>query len=283
MRLGAAFTPPIEDPQDLARFYLRQGYSAAVCPGVSLADKEKIRAIRQAFSRQDILIAEVGVWNNMLDADPLKRAANLQANIEKMALAEEIGAACCVNIAGSFNPDSWHGPHPRDLSEEAFELTVQNVRTILDTVKPRHAFYTLESMPWMFPDSPDSYLRLLQAVDRPMFGVHLDPVNMISSPQRFFNNSGFLRECFQKLGPWMVSIHAKDIRLETQLTVHLNEARPGLGSLDYAVLLHELSRLPVDTPLIIEHLPDEEYPPAQEHILDVAKAENLSFHKPQPR
>ena len=180
-----------DDPEIIARSYLAAGYTAAGCPAVSLDQPERIKAIREAFSRHDLCLAEVGVWNNMLDPDPSKRAENLAVNIQKMALADEIGARCCVNMAGSFNPDIWDGPHPHNLSEEAFELTVENVRKILDTVQPKRSFFTLETMPWVIPDSPDSYLELIQAVDRPMFGVHLDPVNMINCPARYYDNAGF--------------------------------------------------------------------------------------------
>jgi hypothetical protein len=37
----------------------------------------------------------------------------------------------------------------------------------IDAVKPRRTFYTLEAMPWIFSDTPDSYLELMRAIDRP--------------------------------------------------------------------------------------------------------------------
>lgn len=132
MRLGASYRPPHDDPDELAHAYAASGYSAAVCPKLSLAETDRLRATRAAFARHDILIAEVGVWNNMLDPDPAKRSANVQANCDALALAEEVGARCCVNIAGSFHPSNWAGPHTNNLATEAFALTVQNVRQIVE-------------------------------------------------------------------------------------------------------------------------------------------------------
>jgi sugar phosphate isomerase/epimerase len=261
--------------------WLTCGSNAAICPPVSLSQPERIRAIREAFAQYDVALAEVGVWNNLLDPEPDRRAAHLEANVQALALADEIGALCCVNIAGSFHPTNWAGPHPHNLSEEAFELTVYNVRHIIDAVKPRRARYTLEPMPWAIPDSPACYLRLIDAIDRPMFGVHLDPVNMIHCPARYYDNAGFLRECFSRLGPWIVSCHGKDILMREQLTVHLEEVRPGLGALDYRVFLEELSRLPGNVPLILEHLPQEDYPAARDYVLKVAAESGLTFHMPQ--
>jgi sugar phosphate isomerase/epimerase len=281
LRLGVSLDTAYDDPEEIARAYSDAGYAAAVCPPVSLDQPERVRAIREAFARHDVILAEVGAWNNMLDPDPVRRAANLEANVQALALADELGALCCVNIAGSFHPTRWDGPHPQNLSGEAFELTVQNVRHILDMVQPRRASYSLETMPWVIPDSADSYLRLIKAVDRPMFGVHLDPVNLINCPSRYYDNAEFLRECFAKLGPWIVSCHGKDILLREQLTVHLDEVRPGLGALDYNAFLTELSHLPGDVPLILEHLPPQEYPAARDYVVRVAAQAGLSFHTPR--
>jgi len=281
MRLGVGLRTESNEPDAIARAYVEAGYSAAVCPPASLDQPELIRAVRDAFARHDVMLAEIGAWNNMLHPDLGQCTANVEANIQTLALGDELGAVCCVNIAGSFNPELWDGPHPCNLSDEAFELTVENVRQIIDTVKPKRTRYCLETMPWVIPDSVDSYLSLIEAVDRPMFGVHLDPVNMINSPARYYDNAGFLRDCFSRLGPWIVSCHAKDIRMHAQLTVHLDEVRPGLGALDYAVYLRELSQLPGDVPLLLEHLPQEEYPAAREHIVGVAEQMGLSFHTPK--
>ncbi|MCJ7738633.1 MAG: sugar phosphate isomerase/epimerase [Anaerolineae bacterium] len=279
MRLGVGLHFATDDPEEIARGYVAAGYSAAVCPAVTLGQTERVRAIQAAFARNDVMLAEIGAWNNMLDPDLARRRANIEANIDKLALADEIGVLCCVNIAGSFNVERWDGPHPENLSEEAFELTVQNVRTIVDTVKPRRAKYSLETMPWVIPDSADSYLRLVKAIDRSAFAVHLDPVNIVNSPKRYYHNADLLRECFEKLGPWIISCHAKDIVLRDDLTVHLDEMRPGLGGLDYRVFLRELNRLPGDIPLMLEHLPQEEYPPAREYVLSIADELGIGFHQ----
>jgi sugar phosphate isomerase/epimerase len=283
MRLGIALDTSIsDDPTAIAAAYAAGGYSAAVCPPVRLDQPERIRAIQEAFARHNVALAELGVWNNLLEPSPARRAANLEANIQALALAEAVGVRCCVNIAGSFNPDRWDGPHPKNLSAEAFALTVENVRRILDAVRPRRTVYSLETMPWVLPDSPASYRQLLEAIDRPMFGVHLDPVNMINCPARYYENAAFLRACFEQLGPWIVSCHGKDIRLRDHLTIHLDEVRPGLGALDYGAYLQALSRLPLDVPLIIEHLPQAEYPLASAYVRSVAQAHGLHFIAPTP-
>jgi sugar phosphate isomerase/epimerase len=151
-------------------------------------------------------------------------------------------------------------------------MIVEVVREIVDAVQPRRALYTLETMPWMYPDSADSYLDLLRAIDRSQVAVHLDPVNIVCSPQRYYGNAALLRECFAKLGPWIVSCHAKDILLRDRLTVHLDEVGPGQGALDYAVYLRELDNLHPDVPLILEHMRTaDEYRAGAAYVRSVAR------------
>jgi sugar phosphate isomerase/epimerase len=199
----------------------------------------------------------------------------LQKNIDALALAETVGARCCVNISGSRGA-KWDGPDPRNFTRETFDLVVENTRRIIDAVKPRSTFYTLECMPWMVPDSAESYLDLIAAIDRPAFGVHFDPVNLISSPHLYFGNGAFIRDFVARLGPHIRSVHAKDILLRENLTVHLDEVRPGLGGLDYPAFLRALAALDPDLPVMLEHLPaEEDYLLAAAHIRSVAAQEKL--------
>ena len=270
MRLGG----PIGEtstPQAWIAALRASGYRAAHCPLDSAANAVTLRAYADAATEADVVIAEVGAWSNPLSPDEAERSAAATHCREQLALADAIGARCCVNIAGSCGAQ-WDGPHPDNLTERTFDRIVETVQGIIDAVRPDRACYALETMPWMYPDSPDSYLRPIAAIDRPRFAAHLDPVNMISSPQRFFENTEFLRECFTKLGPYVKTCHAKDIVLAGRLTTHLDEVRPGLGGLDYRTFLNELDKLDRHTPLMLEHLPAPgEYALAAEHVRGVAR------------
>ena len=255
----------------------RYNYSAAYCPVSADDSEERIQSFVQAAAKANIVIAETGAWSNPLSEDRAERQQALELCKKNLELAERVGARCCVNIAGS-RGEQWDGPHPSNFSSETFDMIVETVREIIDAVQPKSAFYALETMPWIFPDSPDSYLHLIEAIKRPQFGVHLDPVNMINSPQRIFDNSNFLRECFAKLGPHIKSCHAKDIAIAPRLTVHLDEVRPGLGALDYRTFLSELAKLENDTPLMLEHLAGpEEYALAAAHIRTIADEADITI------
>jgi sugar phosphate isomerase/epimerase len=271
VRLGGPVFLKTDDPREMAREHRRLGYSAAYCPMAKADDAARTRAIQEAFAAENVVIAEVGAWKNMLDPDAAKRKENFDYVVERMALAEAVGARCCVDIAGSYNANVWYGPDPRNLSKEFFDATVENCRKIIDAIKPRRTRFTIEMMGWNLPDGPDSYVKLIQAVGRPAFGVHLDVCNGVNCPERFYRNSEFIAECFKKLGPQIISCHAKDLAWDVELNVHFRETIPGRGQIDYKAYLRELSRLKVDAPLMLEHLKTaEEYEEGRKYIQKTA-------------
>ncbi len=280
LRLGGPVFKAPRDPEESALAHKKLGYRAAYCPTVSLDDKERIRDIARAFEKHGVMIAEVGRWVNLLDANPQKQSQNLQKVTDGLALAETIGARCCVDIAGSFSKSAWFGPHPDDLSPRFFDAAVENARKIIDAVKPKRAKFSYEVMGWALPDCPDAYLKMIKAVDRDAFAVHLDPCNLVNSPSHFYNTTALLNECFDKLGPWIVSCHAKDVAWSNppEMQVHLVEVLPGTGVLDYTTYLKRLAALPADVPLMLEHLKTaEEYGKARQYILETGGTAGVQF------
>jgi len=276
IRLGGPVLRKFDNPDVWTQAVKKLGYSAAYCPVGASASDDTVKDYAKAAKEANIVIAEVGAWSNPISPDDKTRREALAKCRRQLALADRIGANCCVNIAGSRGP-RWDGPSAENFTNETFDIIVETTRAIIDDVKPKRTYFTLETMPWAYPDSPDSYLRLFEAIDRKRFAVHLDPVNLICSPQRYFASGKLIRECFKKLGPHIKSCHAKDIILSKKLTTHLDEIRPGLGGLDYAALLTELSKLP-DMPLMLEHLSGaENYRLAADHIRSVAAKIGVNF------
>jgi sugar phosphate isomerase/epimerase len=270
IRLGGPVFLKTDDPRELAREHRRLGYRAAVCPPATTSDAARVRHIESAFAAEDVAIAEVGAWNNMLDVDAEKRRSNLQYVVERLALADAVGARCCVNIAGSFV--SGRGPHPDDLSPRHFDATVENCRHVIDAVKPARTKFTIEMMAWCLPDGPDSYIQLIKAVDRKAFGVHFDPFNGINRAERYYHNAEFISECVRKLGYLIVSCHAKDLNLLSESNINLHETVPGRGHIDYRTYLRELAGLGRDIPLILEHLQTaDEYTEGAAYVRKVAQ------------
>ncbi len=275
IRLGAPIFDPPADPRELARLHRQLGYSAAYVPtSLENANSATLREFAAAFAAEDVLLAEVGAWGNM--ADPARRAAHLEVVCRRLALADAVGARCCVNYLGSLSASDDFGPCPANFSADGFELAVQTVRHILDTVRPIRSFFALEFMTWCLPDSVDAMLALLDAIDRPRLAVHLDPANLIQSARQYCDTAAVIRDAFHRLGPLIVSCHAKDVIASADLTIHIHECPPGQGVLDYPTLLASAARLRNDLPIMLEHLPNAAaYAAAREHLCAVAHAHNI--------
>lgn len=276
MRLGAPIYSEYRTPEEWVKAVRDKGYASALCPVKADAPPAAIKDYETMAATGDIVIAEVGAWCNPLHPDPEEKKKALAHCCGQLRLADEIGARCCVNIAGSKDPDRWDGPHPDNFTKETFEEIVATVRHIIDSVNPKRTYYTLEPMAWVFPDTADSYLELIQAIDRDRFAVHLDIVNVIRTPREHYGNADLIREWFKKLGPHIRSCHAKDTVLTARFTSHTGEAAPGKGNLDYGALLREIEALDPDMPLMIEHLAtEEEYDDAARYIRGVAAREGM--------
>ncbi|MFP4355391.1 MAG: sugar phosphate isomerase/epimerase family protein [Phycisphaerae bacterium] len=271
MRLTGPVAGPFEGPEDWIQKLQAKGYTlAASLPVGPESGEGTIQAYLGAAEKAGIGIAEVGAWSSPISEDDAFRTESMAKCKRQLAFADRIGARCCVNIAGS-RGSKWDGPDPRDLTDETFELIVATVQEIIDDVQPENTWYTLEPMPWMFPCDTETYLDLIEAIDRDRFAVHFDPVNMINSPFRFFYNGQLIENFIEKLGPWIRSVHAKDITLAKDLTVHLSETVPGRGQLDYKTLLKQLDQLDPDLPLVLEHCATpEEYDEGADFIRKTA-------------
>ena len=278
VRIGAPTFFSDADPKAWAKNAREQRYRAVYAPNVSLNDTDRIKAFRDAVERHGLVIAEVGRWCNLMDADPEKRKANLATVTEGLALADELNAKCCVDIAGSFDTEAWFGHHPKNVSDEFFDLAVENARKIIDAVNPKRAVFAYEMMGWALPDTTESYLRLLKAIDRKGFGVHLDVCNMINSPDKFWNNTRLINEAFDVLGPWIACAHAKDLRWQLEMNIHFVECAVGDGVVDYVTWLNRLATLPHDVPLMVEHMRDhEEYLKCRDHLFKVASEAKIAL------
>ena len=257
MRLGISSSLNEPDAGKWAERMSKMGCKSVVFPLDCSAGKDRVKEFTKAAKENDLLIAEVGIWRNVLASSKEERKTNFEYAVGQLRLADEIGAKCCVNVAGAFG-DRWDGGHRANFTKEAWNETVQSVRAIIDEVKPKNTKFAIESMPWMYPTGPEEYKRLMEDVEREEFAAHLDVINMVNCPKRYFFFDEFLEECFDILGESIVSCHLKNSLLLEGYTFQLKECALEEGRLNvtkYVELAHKLDK---DMPMIIEHLADDE-------------------------
>jgi len=264
---GPVYVDDDADVETLARAHVEQGYGAAYWPEISLDDPDGIRRAEEAFKKAGVVIAEVGAWCNIIPSDTEQHEQAIEYVSQRLALADAVGALCCVTFAGTRSPDKDFGPSPEDFTADTFDCIVETAREIIRRANPTRARFGLEMMQTCPPDSVDSYLDLIKAIDSPSFCVHLDPCNVVYSPRQCFSTADLLRDCIRRLGQWIVSCHAKDLMPRDGLAVHIDETRPGTGCMDYPVYVEELGALEQDVPLMLEHLESrKDYEQARDFI-----------------
>ena len=265
MRIGGSVMKPYATPAEWLEQVKELNYSAVVFPVDSSAPKNVRQDYLQCCRDNDLLIGEVGIWRNCLSKTEGEK--HIEYAIRQLELAEEVGANCCVNIAGSWGT-YWDGYHEAQGSKAFYDAVVEMSQRIIDAVKPKNTSFSLEPMPWMAPESPEEYLKLIADVARESFKVHLDFANMINSLDRYRRSSDFIRKCFALLGPHIRSIHAKDLLIDDHiLPICIKEVPPGHGSIDLKLALELAKELPGDIPVFVEHLDThEDYLAASAHM-----------------
>lgn len=258
MRLGISSSLSHRSPEEWAEKHKALGCGTVVFPANCMQSDSVILGYKDAADKAGLSIAEVGVWTNPVSEDPATAKKNLEYCINQLKLAEEVGARCCVNVAGAVAGDRWDGGCAQNFTEDAWKRIVESVQIIIDAVKPKNTFYSLEPMPWMYPTGPDEYLKLLKDVGRKEFAVHMDLVNMINCPDRYFFADSFMEDCFAKIGTQIKSCHIKDILLLQPFTFQLKECGCGEGTLNLEKYAELATKADPDMPMIIEHLSSED-------------------------
>lgn len=275
MRLGAYIMQEYRDVEGYIGLLQKRGYRAAYCPDYlhGVHQRSEIEETRQALRERDIVLAEVGTWVNPLSPNDEERRAAEKYLIERLALAEELEARCCVNVLGSLSGDCWYAPCAENFDSAFLVKAARVYRRIIDAVDVKHTKMTFEIMPYSLLDGVGGYLSFLQELDRPQqTAVHLDPINLIHDPRTLYNHRAVIKDAVDRLGGRIVSVHLKDIVLDKrELNVHLNEVPPGQGEVDLEAVLRDLSALSEDLPVMLEHLPDDAaYDEAAAHVRAIA-------------
>lgn len=274
MILGTSSPLRHNEPKEWAARHKTLGLYAINFPLTCEHEDARIDAYVREAKKNNLVIAEVGVWRNTLDTNEEKRQQAIEFAVGQLELADRIGARCCVNIMGA-RGIQWDGAYKENLTKDTWKLGIKTIREIIDVVNPKNTYFTIEPMPWMFPTGPDEYLQLLESVDRERFAVHMDVFNWITTPRRYFFNEEFICECFEKLGEHIKSCHLKDVSMQEDYTLFFKETCAGKGGINIKYLIDKAQSFDENMPFIIEHLnTDEEYLNSVGYINTLVKSIN---------
>lgn len=239
---------------------------------------ERCEAYGEMVRDYGLTVGEYGYWENLLRRDEEERARQIETVQGLLERADAMGVDCVVTLAGTFG-GSWAGaPHPDNWSEEAREMVIENCQRILDGVALNRTTYALE--PWFntFFHRPQAVRSIIDAVDRPTFGVHMDAMNM-HSIQDVYRSRQLIDEAFDLLAADVASVHAKDIYLNPDHGIlQLEEVLPEDGSMDYDRYVQRLDELPDDVAVFTEHWEtNEEFVETMHRLRTIAERNDIEL------
>ena len=260
MRLGGYFNANcIEELEPLCGKLDAHGLSAISAPNHLYEMSEQEAAAFGECARQlGLVVGEAGFWENLMTDDRQLRAGRIETVRGMLQKAEAMGCHCMVTLVGT-KDESDHplAPHPYMYSEQCQAEFREVVLRILDGLELRKTKYIVE--PWhnTFFYQPEDIRQFIDSVGHPMFGLHLDQMNLVNQAS-FYDTTDLINRTFDLLADAVVSVHLKDIRCDfTHMFLKWDEVYIGDGVMDYQTYLQRLAELDPDMPCYCEHMSEE--------------------------
>jgi sugar phosphate isomerase/epimerase len=229
--------------------------------------RDLLRRAHDLFAARGIAIVQSWGWHQPLisDDEGVRREAT-RILAHAVRVAADLGAHAVMSGPGSFSKTGpWH-PHPRNHSPEAEDALVRSLRETVGACEQYGVPIALEGHIVSTLDSATRIRRIIDRVGSPWIKISLDPVNYIAGFPALWDTTTLLNELFDTLGPSIVDAHIKDARARDGLVIHIDEAVPGEGVLDYATFFRRFEETLPGGYGLVEHLPDELYPRAVANV-----------------
>jgi sugar phosphate isomerase/epimerase len=237
--------------------------------------------VREVLADAGIRIVQTTGYNPLLiHSDDAVRDAELARLRAAFAAARALGAEMIITGCGSHHAGFFYGPSPANHTEEARTRLVESLRSAAPWAEGSGIILALECHVLTTLDTPAHIRAILQAVGSPWVRANFDPVNLIGDLPTLYANGPAIRSMRDELGPYYApSAHIKDITALPELVLHLAEAPPGEGMLDYTAFFEVCRTLGDGAALIIEHLAAEQVDAALGFVKDAARRHGIQLEQ----
>ena len=227
------------------------------------ASEDEVRELKEACAANDVHFFDMHTVPYLIHPDPEVKERNIAYVVEQCEAAERVGCHAVTTHVGTKSTVSPVAPHPDNWRIETWRESVASLKEVLRRTEGMQVMLIIEAVNMTAMNNPRAHKQLMEDVGSDRLKVLLDPVNMISL-RNYFRTTELINECFDLLGEDIIACHAKDTYvLPDKMSAYITEVAAGKGLLDYELYLARLSRMEWPRPLLIEHLPYEEYDNAQ--------------------
>jgi len=190
-------------------------------------------AIGGAFAERRVGIAVLGCYASLIELDDERFRHNVDRFKEHLRHARHFGAPIVATEVGV--------PPSRDpeLLKRHWARLDRALEELVEEAERWGATVGLEAAQGHLIDSVDTMAMTLERFPSSCVGVVLDPCNLLNAAI-FDRQDAVIEEAFERLGPRIVSAHAKDLRREPDGALAGTAA--GLGDLNYPLFWELLER-----------------------------------------
>lgn len=287
MRLGVVgMLPPdfrtISDHHLAAIKALNLTGAAFHAPGDQLAtvSAAECHKVRDTIKAAGMELPQFGIGFSECLFDPSAEVRDrVVGKIERgIEVARDLAAHTCLIRTGSLNPTGSYAPSPLNSTPEARARLLETLKRVAAKAEAEAVTIVIETHLLTIMGSPEINRDVLQAVGSERMTVVMDYVNHFQSLQQVYNSTARLQHIFEIMNPISVVGHCKDIKLSNGLVLHIDEEVPGDGDLDLAAALKLWHDAHPDGYMLLEHLPNEQYPRAAANVHRILAETGIPVH-----
>lgn len=206
------------------------------------------RVIGAAYSDVGVRIWGLSGTFNAIDPDREARSVSIQACRRLIGRAPELGAEVVTLCTGTRDRDDMWRAHPDNSTPAAWRDLRETLDQLISAAAASGVRLGVEPEPGNVIRGADDATRLLRELggDAHHIAIVLDPANLLS-PETLRDQERILNAAFELLGGSTAALHAKDVVIS-------GYAAPGMGGMDYGLVMRLHASLPRAVPIIAQDL-----------------------------
>lgn len=236
-------------------------------------DEAACAGVRQTFDQagMDLVQFGIGYRECLFHPNPAHRELVLQSVERGIQVSRMLGAEFCLIRTGSLSPRGSYSPDRANMTPESRARLLDTLSRIATVAEAAGQTMVIETHLLTIMDSPETNREILVELGSPRMTVVMDYVNHFPTLPHVFASTARLNHIFDVMGPVSGVGHCKDIRIGDGLVLHIDEAIPGEGELDLATALQRWHGLYPNGYMLLEHLPNADYPQASRNTHRIAQ------------
>ncbi|WP_404330095.1 sugar phosphate isomerase/epimerase family protein [Mesobacillus maritimus] len=167
--------------------------------------------IGRAFRNENLQIALLGCYINMIHPDQKERRKSLDRFKEHIRFARDFGCGIVGTETGNVNADIVYTEE--NFTEKPYQEVVESVRELVEEAEKHGVIVGIEGGINHPIHTPQRMKRLLDDINSNNLQVIFDPANYLT-PDNYLEQEQVFAEAFELFGDRIVILHAKDIVIE---------------------------------------------------------------------